>query len=127
MKDIEFQMKEAADNLQFELAAALRDKLFRIHGKFSETPHLAINHKVPENESVEEKLAGIRSFDAAQDDSNDDDIPEIKDIEEVIDSAPNEQSLDDDNEQEDEEKITKVELPGFSDEDSIVGMPRNEK
>ena len=82
---------------------------------------------MPENESVEEKLAGIRSFDAAQDDSNDDDIPEIKDIEEVIDSAPNEQSLDDDNEQEDEEKITKVELPGFSDEDSIVGMPRNEK
>jgi len=113
-----------------------RDKLFGIHGKFSEPPHLIMNNEVPVDDSAEESITGTRPFDSStsseqvvtQGDITENDIPEIKDIEEVIDEASDEQSLDVDiNEQEDEEKINKVELPGFSDEGSIVGMPRNEK
>ena len=86
-----------------------RDKLFGIHGKFSEPPHLVMNEAVPESESVEEDMA-----EAVE-------IPEINDIEEAVDEVSDDRPLDAIG-QEDDVKA-KVELPGFSDEDSIVGMP----
>lgn len=85
-----------------------RDKLFGIHGKFSEPPHLIMNNEVPVDDSVEEDMKETV------------DVPEIKNLEETVDTQDFAPSVD-------EEEELKPELPSFSDEDQIVGMPDNEK